>query len=213
MRPLLTLIFALSFSTVQAALNTESLPAGSVAIIGIDITAFRASKVGRALEKLADLKAKDLEASRRLREQLGIDSKNDLHEVVVAIYPGADGKVAEKNASGVVLIRGKFLPAQINTFGQSNNLPSKTVGKHQAWEALIAAIYKVYGDYVLEWQRRAQASRQFPQAFVNNFGFLVPLHVWLRLVMDRNFGWPVSQRGTYRSERWFLGYLPIDLLI
>jgi hypothetical protein len=135
MRPLLTLIFALSFGTVQAALNTESLPAGSVAIIGIDITAFRASKVGRALEKLADLKAKDLEASRRLREQLGIDSKNDLHEVVVAIYPGADGKVAEKNASGVVLIRGKFLPAQINTFGQSNNLPSKTVGKHQAWEA------------------------------------------------------------------------------
>jgi hypothetical protein len=135
MRALLALILFLSFGPAQAALSTDSLPAGSVAIVGFDLKTFRRTKVGQALEKLADLKAKDLEASRRLREQLGVDSENDLHELVVAIYPGADGRVAEKNASGVVLIRGKFLPARINSFGKSNNIPSKTVGQHQAWEA------------------------------------------------------------------------------
>ena len=136
MRPLLAaLILLLSFDPAQAALNTDNLPAGSVAIVGVDIAAFRATKVGQALEKLADLKAKNLEASRKLREQLGVDSENDLHDLVVAIYPGPDGKVDEKSAAGVVLIRGKFLPARINAFGQSNNLPSKTIGQHQAWQA------------------------------------------------------------------------------
>ena len=145
MRALLALVFALSFGSAQAALNTDSLPAGSVAIVGIDISAFRASKVGQALEKLASMKAKDLEASRKLSEQLGIDTKKDLQEIVVAIYPGPDGKVAEKSASGVVLIRGKFLPARINSFGKSNNIPSKTVGQHQAWEA-SAFIEKLSGE-------------------------------------------------------------------
>ena len=81
----------------------------------------------------------------RLREQLGVDSENDLHELVVAIYPGPDGKVAEQSASGVVLIRGKFVPARINAFGQGNTLPSKTVGQHQAWEA-GAFIEKLSGE-------------------------------------------------------------------
>jgi hypothetical protein len=142
---LATLFLSLSIGSAQAALNTESLPAGSVAIVGVDIAAFRATKVGQALEKLASIKAKDVEASRKLSEQLGIDSKHDLHDLVIAIYPGADGKVAEKNASGIVLIRGKFLPARINSFGQANNLPSKTVGKHQAWEA-SAFIEKLSGE-------------------------------------------------------------------
>ena len=146
MRPLLAaLILLLSFDPAQAALNTDSLPAGSVAIVGVDIAAFRATKVGQALEKLADLKAKNLEASRKLREQLGVDSENDLHDLVVAIYPGPDGKVDEKSAAGVVLIRGKFLPARINAFGQSNNLPSKTIGQHQAWQA-SAFIEKLSGE-------------------------------------------------------------------
>ena len=146
MRPLLAaLILLLSFDLAQAALNTDSLPAGSVAIVGVDIAAFRATKVGQALEKLADLKAKNLEASRKLREQLGVDSENDLHDLVVAIYPGPDGKVDEKSAAGVVLIRGKFLPARINAFGQSNNLPSKTIGQHQAWQA-SAFIEKLSGE-------------------------------------------------------------------
>lgn len=146
MRPLIAaLILLLSFDPAQAALNTDSLPAGSVAIVGFDIAAFRATKVGQALEKLADLKAKNLEASRKLREQLGVDSENDLHDLVVAIYPGPDGKVDEKSAAGVVLIRGKFLPARINAFGQSNNLPSKTIGKHQAWQA-SAFIEKLSGE-------------------------------------------------------------------
>ena len=146
MRPLLAaLILLLSFDPAQAALNTDNLPAGSVAIVGVDIAAFRATKVGQALEKLADLKAKNLEASRKLREQLGVDSENDLHDLVVAIYPGPDGKVDEKSAAGVVLIRGKFLPARINAFGQSNNLPSKTIGQHQAWQA-SAFIEKLSGE-------------------------------------------------------------------
>mgnify|MGYP006213926271 CR=1 FL=1 len=36
MRPLLALILFLSFGPAQAALNTEGLPAGSVAIVGFD---------------------------------------------------------------------------------------------------------------------------------------------------------------------------------
>ena len=142
---LAALLTSLSFGSAQAALNTDGLPAGAVALIGVDIATLRASKVGQALEKLASLKAKDLEASRKLNEQLGIDSKKDLHELVVAIYPGPDGKVAEKSASGVVLIRGKFVPARINAFGQSNSLPVKTIGKHQAWEA-SAFVEKLSGE-------------------------------------------------------------------
>ncbi len=145
MRPLSALLLLLSFNTAQAALNTESLPSGAAGILGLDIAAFRSSKVGQAVEKLAGLKTKDLEASRKLSEQLGIDSKKDLQDLVVAIYPGPDGKVAEKNASAIVLIRGKFVPATIDAFGAKNGIVSKTVGKHKAWEA-STFIEKVTGE-------------------------------------------------------------------
>ena len=145
MRPLLALLLLLSFGSAQAAVNTDSLPAGAAAVVGFDLTAFRASKVGQAIESLASLKAKDLDASRKFSEQLGIDTEKDLQDFVVAVYPGPDGKVAEKSASGVVLIRGRFLPTRINGFGQSNQLPSKSVGKHQAWEA-AAFIEKLSGE-------------------------------------------------------------------
>ena len=145
MRPLVALILLLSVSSAHAELQTESLPAGAAGIVGMDLTAFRASKFGQAFEKLAGIKAKQLEASRKLSEQLGLDSKQDLHEIVIAIYPGDDGKVSEKNAMGVVLVRGKFLPARINSFGQANGLPSKTAGKYQAWEA-GAFIEKLSGE-------------------------------------------------------------------
>lgn len=145
MRTLSALLLLLCLSPAQAALNTESLPAGAVGIVGVDITAFRSSKVGQALEKLASMKGKDLEASRKLREQLGVDTKKDLRDLVVAIYPGADGKVSEKNASGVVLLRGRFLPTTIDAFGAKNGIPSKTVGKHKAWEA-GAFIEKLSGE-------------------------------------------------------------------
>jgi hypothetical protein len=41
-----------------------------------------------------------------------------------------------------------------------------------AKETLIVSIYNAYAEYVNEWQRRATASKQFPQAFINAFGFL-----------------------------------------
>jgi len=145
MRRLLALILLLSVSSAQAELNTESLPAGAAGIVGMDLKAFQASKVGQAFEKLGGVKANQLEATRKLSEQLGIDSKKDLHEIVIAVYPGADGKVSENDASGIVLIRGKFLPARINAFGQANNIPSKTAGKYQAWEA-GAFIEKISGE-------------------------------------------------------------------
>lgn len=129
------LMLSLSFGPARAAPDTDGLPAGSVAIVSLDLTTLRTTKVGQALEKLASTKGKDLEISRRLEEQLGIDTKKDLHGFVAALYPGPDGKVAEKKASGIVLIRGKFLPARIDAFGQANGIPSKTVGKHLAWEA------------------------------------------------------------------------------
>ena len=139
------LILSLSVGPALAALNTESLPAGAAGVVSMDITTFRASKVGQAIEKLASMKAKDLEASRKLSDKLGIDSKKDLQDIVVAIYPGPDGKVAEKNASAVVLIRGKFLPATIDAFGAKNGITAKTVGKHKAWEA-GAFIEKLTGE-------------------------------------------------------------------
>jgi hypothetical protein len=139
------LILSLSVGPAQAALNTESLPAGAAGVVSMDITTFRASKVGQAIEKLASMKAKDLEASRKLSDKLGIDSKKDLQDLVVAIYPGPDGKVAEKNASAVVLIRGKFLPATIDAFGANNGITAKAVGKHKAWEA-GAFIEKLTGE-------------------------------------------------------------------
>lgn len=145
MRLISALILTLAFASARAALNTEDLPAGAVGVVGVDISAFRASKVGQALEKLASMKAKDLEASRKLNDQLGIDSKKDLREIVVAIYPGADGKVAEKDASGVVLVRGKFTPASVDAFGAKNGIPSKIIGKHKAWEAAMF-IAKLTGE-------------------------------------------------------------------
>ena len=129
------LMLTLSFGSAQAALNTESLPAGSAVVFSLDLTTMRTTKVGQAVEKLASTKGKDLEISRRLSEQLGIDTKKDLHGLVAGIYPGPDGKVAENKASGIILIRGRFQPARINAFGQTHNIPSQSVGKHLAWEA------------------------------------------------------------------------------
>ena len=129
------LMLTLSFGSAQAALNTESLPVGSAVTVSLDLTALRATKVGQAFENLAGMQGKHLELSRQLDEQLGIDTKKDLHSFVLSVYPGPDGKIAEKNASGIVLIRGNFLPARINAFGQAHNIPSKTVGKHVGWEA------------------------------------------------------------------------------
>ena len=135
MRLLLALILLASVSSARAALDTESLPAGAVGIVGMDVAAFRLSKLGQAFDHIAGVKARQLETSRKLSDRLGFDTKQDLREIVIGIYPGADGKVAEKNVSGVVLIRGKFLPARINDFAQDNKLAAKTVGRHQAWAA------------------------------------------------------------------------------
>lgn len=135
MRPLLALLLLLAVAPARADLNTDGLPAGAAAVMGFDFAIFRATKFGGAIESLASLKAKDLEVSRKLRERVGIDTDHDIRDFVVAVYPGADGKVAEKSASGVVLIRGKFLPARIDRFGQENGVPSKAVGRHQAWKA------------------------------------------------------------------------------
>lgn len=142
---LAALLLALFAGPARAALNTDSLPAGAVGIVSFDIAAFRASKVGQAVEQLGSMKAKDLEVSRKLSDKLGIDSKQDLRDLVIGIYPGADGKVVEKNASAVVLIRGKFVPARIDAFGSDNGVPSKKVGKHQAWEA-STLIEKLSGE-------------------------------------------------------------------
>lgn len=135
MRPLIALLVLLTTGTAQAALDTDSLPAGAVGVVGFDLATFRATQVGQAIERLAGMKAKDLEASRKLSDKLGIDTKKDLHDLVIGVYPGPDGKVAEKNAAGVVLIHGRFQPATIDAFGAKNGLPSKQVGRYQAWEA------------------------------------------------------------------------------
>ena len=145
MRSLAALILLLAFGPARAAPSTDQLPAGAVGLLGFDLAAFRASKVGQAAEKLATLKAKNPEASRKLNDQLGIDSAKDLHGLVVALYPGPDGKVSEKNASAVVLLRGEFDPARFAAFARKHNLPTKTFGDRPAWEA-GAFIEKLSGE-------------------------------------------------------------------
>jgi ABC-2 type transport system permease protein len=49
--------------------------------------------------------------------------------------------------------------------------------------------------------------------FQTTLAFLFLFMFGYALVMDWNFGWPVSQRGPHSPKRWFLGHLPIDLLI
>jgi len=134
MRFLIALIL-LAAGSARAGVNTEGLPAGAVALVAFDLAAFRSTKIGQATEKVAQFKGKNLGTTRKLNDQLGIDTTQGLREFIVAVYPGPDGKVAEKNATGIVLIRGRFEPATINAFGQSNQLPAKTIGRHQAWEA------------------------------------------------------------------------------
>lgn len=135
MRTLAALFVFLATGSAQAALNTDSLPAGAVGIIGFDFASFRATRFGQAIEQLADIKGKDLEASRKLSDQLGIDTKSDLRDLIIGVYPGPDGKVSEQNASAIVQIHGRFQPATIDAFGAKNGLPSKQVGKYRAWEA------------------------------------------------------------------------------
>ncbi|MEY4307175.1 MAG: hypothetical protein RJA95_543 [Verrucomicrobiota bacterium] len=165
MRRLAALLLLLAFASAEAALNTEGVPAGAVGIIGFDLTAFRATKVGQSIEKLADLKSKNLEASRKLSDKLGVDTAKDLQGLVVAIYPGPDGKVAEKNASGVVLIRGKFDPARLNAFAEANKLPGKTAGKYQAWEARYF-IEKLSGEKTKNEMKDAYLVAHSPELIV-----------------------------------------------
>ena len=143
-RLLPALLLCASVASAYAGLDTEGLPPGAAAVVGFDLTTFRASKVGQATLRLADLKAKNLETSEKFRRQLGIDTEKDLREVAVAVYPGPDGKVQDKQGA-VVLIRGRFDPARIDAFGQANGVPVRTVGKHQAWEG-SAFVEKLTGE-------------------------------------------------------------------
>jgi hypothetical protein len=135
MRHLLTLILFLAAGSARAELNTEGLPAGATAIVGFDWATFRATKLWPPIANIFDLKCKNREIGRKFREQIGIDTNHDLQEFVLAVYTGGEGNVAENNKSCIVLIRGNFLPATIDAFGKNHGLPSRIVGKHQAWEA------------------------------------------------------------------------------
>ena len=131
----LALLLCLGLASAQAALNTDGLPANPAAIIALDFQAFRATKIGQAAVKFAGTKKNNAAMSALLREKLGLDLDKDIHDVLIGIYSGPDGKVSEKNASGVVLLRGKFDPARLNATAEKTGVLQKQIGKYQAWEA------------------------------------------------------------------------------
>ncbi len=133
----LTLILFLALALVPArgALNTDGLPAGAVAIAGFDFAAFTTTQLGQAVIKAGPINTGQNIDSKLAKDKLGIDTQKDIHAVVLGVYAGADGKVSDKNAQGVILIRGKFDPAKINAAAKDAKVPSTSAGKYQAWEA------------------------------------------------------------------------------
>ena len=129
------LFLALALVPAHGALNTDGLPAGAVAIAGFDFAAFTTTQLGQAVIKAGPINTGNSVDSKLAKDKLGIDIQKDIHAVVLGVYPGADGKVSDKNAQGVILIRGKFDPAKINAAAKDAKVPSTPAGKYQAWEA------------------------------------------------------------------------------
>ena len=129
------LFLALALVPAHGALNTDGLPAGAVAIAGFDFATFTTTQLGQAVIKAGPINNGQNIDSKLAKDKLGIDIQKDIHAVVLGVYPGADGKVSEKNVQGVILIRGKFDPAKINAAAKDAKVPSTPAGKYQAWEA------------------------------------------------------------------------------
>ena len=129
------LFLALALVPAHGALNTDGLPAGAVAIAGFDFATFTTTQLGQAVIKAGPINNGQNIDSKLAKDKLGIDIQKDIHAVVLGVYPGADGKVSDKNAQGVILIRGKFDPAKINAAAKDAKVPSTPAGKYQAWEA------------------------------------------------------------------------------
>ena len=129
------LFLALALVPAHGALNTDGLPAGAVAIAGFDFATFTTTQLGQAVIKAGPNNNGQNIDSKLAKDKLGIDIQKDIHAVVLGVYPGADGKVSDKNAQGVILIRGKFDPAKINAAAKDAKVPSTPAGKYQAWEA------------------------------------------------------------------------------
>ncbi len=148
------LLLTLSPFGVLAALNTDGLPAGAAAVIVVDLAAFRSSQLGKAVEQSASLNTGNNPVNKLMAEKLNFDGNKDLREIDLAIYPGADGKLTAKNPTAALLLRGKIDASRINNFGKDNQVPGKTVGKHQAWEAGVFA-EKLFGEKPKDQTREA----------------------------------------------------------
>ena len=129
------LLLALALVPARGALNTDGLPAGAAVIAGFDLAAFYTTQLGQAVMKAGPINTGNSTDSKSAKDKLGIDTQKDIHAVVLGVYPGADGKLSEKNAQGVILVRGKFDPAKINAAAKAAKVPSTPAGKYQAWEA------------------------------------------------------------------------------
>lgn len=129
------LLLALALVPARGALNTDGLPAGAAVIVGFDLAAFTTTQLGQAVMKAGSIHSGNSVDAKAAKEKLGIDTQKDIRAVVLGVYPGADGKVSDKNAQAVILIRGKFDPAKINAAAKDARVPSTPAGKYQAWEA------------------------------------------------------------------------------
>jgi len=95
-----------------------------------------------------------------------------------------------------VLIRGNFLPARINSFGKSNNIPSKTIGQHQAWEA-SAFIEKLSGE-----KPKEDAKDAYVVAHSENLVVIASAEFLERAVAAANRGEKAAQLPTAVSAKF-----------
>jgi hypothetical protein len=122
------------------ALNTQGLPEGAVGVIQLNVTNFNETKVGQAIKDAIP----DNQEAALLKQELGIEPSTDIKELIFGVYPGPDGKVAQKDPFIAGLIRGNFQPKQIESFAQSNGLRPKAIGNCNGWD--IAEIQKALGS-------------------------------------------------------------------
>jgi hypothetical protein len=136
MKPLsCLLLFILPWLPAHGAFNTDGLPVGAAVVAGFDLAAFYSTQLGQAVLKAGPMNTGNSADAKSAKDKLGIDTQKDIHAVVLGVYPGSDGRIAEKNLRGVILVRGSFDPARINRTAQEAKVPSVKAGKHQAWEA------------------------------------------------------------------------------
>ncbi|MCX6888417.1 MAG: hypothetical protein NTU71_03135 [Verrucomicrobia bacterium] len=144
---LVFLLLLLGRASLQAELNTAGLPAQPAAAFNLSLENFARSEFGQALDQTVLKDPANHAATRQLKEKLSLDLLQDVREISGATYPGADGKVAEKNPLIVILLRGNFNLARFEECAAKNSLKAKESGHYHGWDlqAFAEAVFEQKG--------------------------------------------------------------------